>query len=179
MLQVSAELADQLLATPYDGGIASERAVSDFTRRWIERLRSSIVVEDQPRLRSGHVRLDRRAWHEVAVLKFVHAHFVLDRPELTLSQRGQARTIEGLVLGYEAWLTDPDDAQRAPRGLLEWVDESTEQLFALRAADPEAVLGDASDAGIVRQGRARAILDFVSAFTDQQAVTSFRAMTQG
>lgn len=179
VLQVSSELADELLATPYDGGIASERAVSDFTRRWIERLRSSIVVERRPQLRGGHVRLDRRAWHEVAVLKFVHAHFVLERPELALVQRGQARVLESLVLGYEAWLTDPEDALRAPRGLLEWVDEATEQLFALRAERPELVLGDSSDAGLVRQGRARAILDFVSSFTDQQAVSSFAAMTQG
>lgn len=176
--RVTMELAEDLLATPYDGGIASERAVSDFTRRWIERLRSSIVVEERPEVRGGHVRLDQRAWHEVAVLKFVHARFVLEHPDLAQAQRGQARVLEELVLGYEAWLTDPDDARRAPRALLEWVDESTAQLFALRAAQPEAVLGDPSDAGLVRQGRARAILDFVSSFTDQQAVSSFAAMTQ-
>ena len=176
--QIATELADELLAIPYYGGIARERSVSDFTRRWIERLRSSIVVEERPHLRGGHVRLDQRAWHEVAVLKFVHAHFVLERSELAQTQRGQARVIEDLVLGYEAWLTDPDDVRRAPRGLLEWVDEATEQLFALRAERPDLVLGDDSDAGIVRQGRARAILDLVSSFTDQQAVSSFSAMTQ-
>lgn len=176
--RVATELADELLAIPYDGGIASERAVSDFTRRWIERLRSSIVVEERPHLRGGYVRLERRAWHEVAVLKFVHARFVLERPELTQAQRGQARVLEELVLGYEAWLTDPDDARRAPRGLLEWVDEATEQLFVLRAERPDLLLGDDSDTGIVRQGRARAILDFVSSFTDQQAASSFAAMTQ-
>nr|WP_218114631.1 dNTP triphosphohydrolase [Leucobacter soli] len=177
--RVSDELADELLAAPYDGGIASERAVSDFTRRWIERLRSSIVVEDDPHLRGGHVRLGRQAWHEVAVLKFVHAHFVLERPNLAQAQRGQARVLEELVLGYEAWLTDPYDAQRAPRGLLEWVEESTEQLFRLQSERPELVHGDISEAGLVRQGRARAILDFVSSFTDQQAVSSFAAMTRG
>lgn len=176
--RVSDELAEELLAVPYDGGIASERAVSDFTRRWIERLRASVVVEERPRLRGGHVRLDQRAWHEVAVLKFVHAHFVLERPNLAQAQRGQARVLEELVLGYEAWLTDPEDAGRAPRALLEWVDESTQQLFELHAERPELVRGDTSAPGIRRQGRARAILDFVSSFTDQQAVSSFAAMTQ-
>ncbi|MFC7766962.1 hypothetical protein [Leucobacter soli] len=66
-----------------------------------------------------------------------------------------------------------------PRGLLEWVEESTEQLFRLQSERPELVHGDISEAGLVRQGRARAILDFVSSFTDQQAVSSFAAMTRG
>ncbi|MBK0419893.1 dNTP triphosphohydrolase [Leucobacter sp. CSA1] len=179
VIRVSAELGDGLLSTPYDGGIDSERAVSGFTRRWIEHLRTSIVVEEHPHVRSGHVHLNRRAWHEVAVLKFVHARFVLERPELAQSQRGMARVVEGLALGFDAWLADDSDSGRAPRRLLEWVEEATEATFALREERPELLAGDASDAALRRQGRARAVLDYVSSFTDQQAITTYESLTSG
>lgn len=177
--RVSAEIGDSLLAVPYDGGIESERAVSGFTRRWIEHLRTSIVVEEHPHVRSGHVRLNQQAWHEVMVLKFVHAHFVLERPELGQPQRGRARIVEGLALGFEDWLNDPADAVRAPRRLVEWIEESAEAGFALRRERPELLSGDVSDAGLVRQGRTRAILDYVSSFSDQQAITTYRALSGG
>lgn len=177
--RVSEELGEQLLAVPYDGGIDSERAVSGFTRRWIEHLRTSIVVEESPHVRSGPVRLNQQAWHEVAVLKFVHAHFVLERPELAQPQRGMARVVEQLTLGFDDWLTDPDDAGRAPRRLTEWVAECTAATFALRDERPELLLGDTSDAGLWRQGRARAILDYVASLSDQQAVAAHRSMLGG
>ena len=175
---VNDELVEGVLSTPYDGGIASERAVSGFTRRWIERLRSSIVVEANPHMRGGHVRLNQRAFHEVAVLKFVHSSFVLETPDLAHSQRGQARVVEDLVLGFDAWLSDPIDAGRAPRRLLEWVDEATESLFELSRSRPELLRGDVSAAAIHRRGRARAILDYVSSFTDKQAVAAFDLLTR-
>ena len=176
---VSEEIGGSLLAIPYDGGIDSERAVSGFTRRWIEHLRTSIVVEERPNVRSGHVRLDARAWHEVMVLKFVHAHFVLDRPELGQPQRGMARIVEELVLGFSDWLDDPDDAGRAPRKLLEWVDGTTEETFELRSLRPELLMGDVSDEGLRRQGRNRAILDYVASLSDQQAIQTHRTLTGG
>ncbi|MGJ0202562.1 deoxyguanosinetriphosphate triphosphohydrolase family protein [Leucobacter sp. gxy201] len=175
--RVSTDIDESLLAAPYDGGIESERAVSTFTRSWIEHLRTSIVVEEHPHVRGGYVHLDRRAWHEVMVLKFVHAHFVLERPELGQSQRGMGRVVEELVLGFDEWLSDADDAGRAPRRLLEWVDEATDAGFALFRSRPEIIMGDTSDAGLRRQGRARAILDYVSSLSDQQAVTTHRALT--
>lgn len=175
--RVSAEVGEALLAAPYDGGIDSERAVSSFTRRWIEHLRTSIVVEEHPDVRGGHVRLDQQAWHEVMVLKFVHAHFVLERPDLGQTQRGQARVVEELVLGFDQWLQDPVDSGRAPRRLLEWVEDATGASFALRRERPELLIGDTSDAGLRRQGRARAILDYVASLSDQQAVTTHRALT--
>lgn len=177
--RVSADIDASLLAAPYDGGIDSERAVSDFTRRWIEHLRTSVVVDEQPHVRGGHVRLDQQAWHEVVVLKFVHQHFVLQRPGHALPQRGRARVIEELVLGFENWLLDVDDVRRAPRRLLEWVHDATETLFAVHRERPEFVLGDTSEAGLRRQGRTRAILDYVASLSDQQAITTHRALTGG
>ncbi|WP_084499851.1 deoxyguanosinetriphosphate triphosphohydrolase family protein [Brevibacterium album] len=177
VVRVSAELADELLTRPYDGGVDSERAVSAFTNGWIDRLRSAIVVDPDPHVRSGHIRLDQRAWHEVAVLKFVHARFVLDLPELAQSQRGQARVIEELVTAFESWLGDPHDRSRAPRRLLEWVEESTEETFALAARAPRLLTGDTDEPGLRRQGRARAILDYVSSLTDQQALTTHASLT--
>lgn len=167
---VAEEIGDGLLAVPYDGGIASERAISGFTRRWIDRLRSSIVVDENPDIRGGYVRLDHRSWHEVMVLKFVHAHFVLERPEHALRQRGQSRIIESITLGLDAWLSDPADASHAPRSLLEWVEEGTQGLLDLRASRPDLLTGDTSTDGLIRQGRTRAILDYVAGLSDQQAV---------
>lgn len=175
--RVHQSLSEELLAAPYDGGIASERAVSGFTRRWIDHLRTSIVVDEHPAVRGGHVRLGEQAWHEVAVLKFVHAHFVLQRPEHAQAQRGMAQVIEGLALGFEAWLTDPDDRGRAPRALLEWAEGATEAAFALERDRPGVLGGDTSEAGLRRQGRARAILDYVATFTDQQAYATHAALT--
>lgn len=177
--RISRELGDQLLARPYDGGVESERAVSAFTRRWIERLRRGIVVEAHPHVRSGHVRLDQRAWHEVLVLKFVHARFVLDLPDIAQAQRGQTRVIEELVRGFDAWLDDPHDAGRAPRRLLEWVDETTEATFCLRDHRPDLLVGRRDDASLRRQGRSRAILDYVASMTDQQALATHGSMTGG
>ena len=171
------DVGERLLAAPYDGGIDSERAVSSFTRHWIDHLRTSIVVDEHPHVRGGHVRLDQRAWHQVMVLKFVHAHFVLERPEHAQQQRGHARIVEELVLGFDHWLSDADDADRAPRRLLEWVDEATAAGFAVRDAKPELLMGDTSDAGLIRQGRSRAVLDYVASLSDQQAVTTFRTLT--
>ena len=177
--RVSAEIGDSLLAVPDGGGIETKRAVAGCTRRCIGHRRTSIVVEEHPHVRSGHVRLNQQAWHEVMVLKFVHAHFVLERPELGQPQRGRARIVEGLALGFEDWLNDPADAVRAPRRLVEWIDESTEAWFALRRERPELLSGDVSDAGLARQGRTRAILDYVSSFSDQQAITTYRALSGG
>lgn len=177
--KVGTDLGDELLATPYDGGIASERAVSGFTRRWIEHLRTSIVVEERPHVRSGHVRLEQQAWHEVAVLKFVHSHFVLQRPEHAQAQRGMARVVERVTLGLDAWLADPDDCDRAPRALLEWVDGAIEATLALHQERPELLTGDVSEAGLRRQGRARAILDYVATLTDQQTFATHQALTAG
>jgi hypothetical protein len=67
-----AGLAEALLATSCDGGIASDRAVTAFTRHWIDRLKASVCVEMHPNVRRGHVRLAQDAWHDVVVLKFVH-----------------------------------------------------------------------------------------------------------
>ena len=41
--EVADDLVDGLLATPFDGSIASERALSSFTNRWIGHLRASVV----------------------------------------------------------------------------------------------------------------------------------------
>ncbi len=177
--RISRELGDDLLTRPYDGGVEAERAVSAFTRHWIERLRSAVVVEEHPHVRGGHVRLDQRAWHEVLVLKFVHARFVLDLPDIAQAQRGQARVLEDLVRGFDAWLDDPHDHGRAPRRLLEWVEGTTQAVFDLRARRPDLVPGDAGEASLRRQGRSRAILDYVASMTDQQALATHSSLTRG
>jgi dGTPase len=161
VLRVNVGLVEGLLATPYDGGIASDRAVAAFTRHWIDRLKASVCVDMKPHVRSGHVRLAQDAWHDVVVLKFVHSRFVLDRPDLTIYQRGQARVLEALVTGFNAWLEDPDDAARAPRRLTDSAEWTTQSY---------ADLGGGVD--VVRLGRSRAVLDYIASFTDAQAMSA-------
>jgi dGTPase len=182
VIRVQDGLVEGLLSVPYDGGIASDHAVAAFTRRWIDRLKASIWVERHPDVRSGHVRLTRAAWHDVVVLKFVHSRFVLDRPDLAIYQKGQARVIDSLVSGFSAWLEDPDDASHAPRRLTDSVEATTQAYFELRSDDPE-LLGDGfaegrvTDADLVRLGRARAVVDYIASFTDAQALSAAALIT--
>lgn len=175
--RVGHDLVDGLLAVPYDGGLEADRAVTAFTRRWIERLQTSVTVEQTPTVRSGHVRLGDEAWHDVIVLKFVHARFVLERPDLAVYQRGQTRIIRSLAEGFHTWLDDPDDAGRAPRRLLDSVEAATEEYRHLRELSPE-LFRQAGPDEVQRLGKSRAIVDYIASFTDAQAV-SLNALLTG
>lgn len=168
--RVDHDLVEGLLALPYDGGLDADRAVTAFTRRWINRLQASITVERDPVVRSGHVRLADEAWHDVVVLKFVHSRFVLERSDLALYQRGQTRIIKSLAEGLAAWLDDPQDAARAPRRLLDSVEAATGEYRQLRTESP-ALFGSAGRGEIERLGKSRAIVDYIASFTDAQAAS--------
>ncbi|GAA1412592.1 dGTPase [Glutamicibacter uratoxydans] len=175
--RVGHDLVDGLLAVPYNGGLGADRAVTAFTRRWIDRLQESVIVEENPTIRSGHVRLGDAAWHDVIVLKFVHARFVLERPDLAVYQRGQTRIIRSLAEGFHNWLNDVQDAGRAPRRLLDSVEATTEEYKQLKERSPEH-FRQASPHEVQRLGQARAIVDYIASFTDAQAV-SLNALLTG
>ena len=168
--RVGADLVSGLLAMEYDGGLEADRAVNAFTRRWIDRLQSSVIVEAEPVVRSGHIRLNDAAWHDVVVLKFVHSRFVLERSDLAVYQRGQTRIIRSLAEGFQAWLNDADDAGRAPRRLLDSVEATTEEYHQLRRERPE-LFAQAGAQEVARLGQSRAIVDYIASFTDAQAVS--------
>ncbi|WP_413333834.1 deoxyguanosinetriphosphate triphosphohydrolase family protein [Brevibacterium sp. GP-SGM9] len=168
--RVNRDLVEGLLAVPYDGGVEADRAVTAFTRRWIDRLKASIVVDASPHVRSGHVRLRADTWHDVVVLKFVHSRFVLERSDLAVYQRGQTRIIASLAEGFHDWLCDPEEATRIPRRLLDSVEAATQEYQELYDQGLES-LGDQGPGDIVRLGRARAVVDYVSSFTDAQAMS--------
>ncbi len=108
------------------------------------------------------------------MLKFVHHRFVLERPDLALHQRGQARLLATLVEALHAWLLDPDEAARRPRRLSELVELARAEVAGLTAADfgaPEAQLN------VDAMARGRAIIDFVAALTDSQAVALLDALS--
>ncbi|QAY72189.1 dNTP triphosphohydrolase [Agromyces protaetiae] len=134
---VADDLVDGLLATPFDGSIASERALSSFTNRWIGHLQTSVVPAPEGVVRSGLVSLDRQAWHEVEILKFVHRHFILDRADIAMYQRGLSRVLTRAVKGLTAWITDDVDRYRVPVRLRELVELATEGY--------ERLSSDASD----------------------------------
>lgn len=175
--RVGTDLVDGLLAVPFDGSLAAERAVTGFTASWIAHLQDSVTVSADPPVRSAHVMLGRQAWHEVAILKFVHQRFVLDRPDLAMFQRGQAHVLAALVGDLDSWLTDPMDSARAPRRLQDLVALATEEYYELARERPELLRAGAGEDGfgeddLVRWGRGRGILDYVASLTDDRAVLS-------
>ena len=134
---VAEDLVDGLLAIPFDGSIASERALSSFTNRWISHLQTSVVPAPADEARTGLVTLDRLAWHEVEVLKFVHRHFILDRADIVMYQRGLSRVLTRAVKGLTAWVTDEVDRDRVPQRLKELVEIATDGYARVRAARPD------------------------------------------
>ncbi|HLS92934.1 MAG TPA: dNTP triphosphohydrolase [Microbacterium sp.] len=166
--KVSSEVVEGLLTVPFDGSLAADRSLARFTAEWIRHLQSSIEVHREPSHRSGHVSLDRTAWHEVAVLKFLHERFILDRPDLAVYQRGQASVLERLVDGFAAWLDDAHDVRRAPRRMLDLVDLATEDYLAVRRERPE-LLSTTDERELRRRAAGRGIIDYVAALTDAQA----------
>nr|WP_294691738.1 dNTP triphosphohydrolase [uncultured Friedmanniella sp.] len=175
--RVGEEFVDGVLATPYDGSMAADRAISGFATRWIDHLIESVRSDPDPPTRSGYVSMTPPAWHEVSVLKFVNTYFILDRPDLAMFQRGQERTITHLVTGFDRWLSDRGDAGRAPRRLLDLVNAATYGYERIAATHPEWLDGRTGDADLARMGRGRGIVDFVSGFTDTQAVAFAAALT--
>ncbi len=180
--RVASDLVDGLLAVPFDSSIAAERAIGTFTRSWIAHLQSSVEMTADPPIRSGHVSLGRQAWHEVAVLKFVHQRFVLDRPDLAMFQRGQARALSSLVADLESWLTDPIDSGRAPRRLVDLVELATAGYRRVGREEPELLVGPTGEPttgreDIARLGRGRGIIDYVASLTDDRAGAAARTLS--
>ncbi|WP_139418129.1 dGTP triphosphohydrolase [Agromyces laixinhei] len=172
---VADDLVDGLLATPFDGSIASERALSSFTNRWISHLQSSVVPAPHDVARSGLVTLDRRAWHEVEILKFVHRHFILDRADIVMYQRGLSRVLARAVKGLTAWATDEHDRDRVPQRLKELVEIATDGYASLRDGRPDGVPIPA--AGDVRRlGVGRGVIDYVASLSDDQALAVSEAL---
>ena len=172
---VADDLVDGLLATPFDGSIASERALSSFTNRWIGHLQTSVVPTPAGVARAGLVTLDRRAWHEVEILKFVHRHFILDRADIAMYQRGLSRVLTRAVKGLTAWVTDDYDRHRVPQRLKELVDIAADGYSRLRAARPDGIPIPAASE-VQRFGVGRGVVDYVASLSDDQALAVSEAI---
>jgi dGTPase len=180
--RVRAELVDELLATPFDGSVEAEQAVARFSARWTTRLVEGMSVVPTPPTRSGHVMLGSEQWHEVQVLKFVHKRFVLQRPDLALHQRGQARLVTSLVEALDQWLGDRFEADRLPRRLHDLVDLAMVEYEALARSEPGVLVGATGESPQGRDevhalARGRAVIDFVASLTDKQAVSLMDALS--
>ncbi|GAA2605314.1 dNTP triphosphohydrolase [Dactylosporangium fulvum] len=172
---VRQELVGGLLAVPFDGSIDAEETIAGFSARWTRRLIDAIHVQPDPPVRSGHVLLGAAQWHEVQVLKFIHHRFVLERPDLALHQRGQARLLVALVDALHAWLVDPDEEARLPRRLHDLVELAQSEVAGLTGEDYGLAPGTRLDTAAMARGRA--IVDFVAALTDGQAVGLLEALS--
>jgi dGTPase len=162
------ELVDGLLAQPFDGSMAAERAVAEFSARWMARLVAGVRVLPDPPVRAAPVTLAAAPWHEVAVLKFVHHRFVLQRADLASHQRGQATVLAGLVGALADWLTG-DDPVRLPPRLHDLVALAREEYGGLAAAGH---LGDDRSGrrpDVDALARGRAVVDYIASLTDGQA----------
>ena len=173
--EVSEEVVDGLLAGDFDGSIAAERALSSFTSRWIHHLQDSVVMAPRNNPRTGLVTLNRQAWHDVEVLKFVHRQFGLNRPDIALYQRGLSRVILRVVKGLTAWLNDAPDRSRVPLRLMELVEIATDGYATLATDRPEGI--PLVEHGEVRNlGRGRGVLDYVASLSDGQAIAVSEAI---
>ena len=172
---VADDLVDGLLASPFDGSIASERLLSSFTNRWITHLQSSVVPTPEGVVRAGLVTLDVLAWHEVEILKFVHRHFILDRSDIVMYQRGLSRVLTRAVKGLTAWIRDEEDRDRVPQRLRELVEIATDGYAQLRTARPEGI--PVPEADEVRPfGVGRGVMDYVASLSDDQALAVSEAI---
>jgi dGTPase len=172
---VADDLVDGLLASPFDGSIASERALSSFTNRWITHLQSSVVPAPEGVVRAGLVTLDGLAWHEVEILKFVHRHFILDRSDIVMYQRGLSRVLTRAVKGLTAWIQDEDDRDRVPQRLRELVEIATDGYAELRATRPEGVpIPEPTELRTLGMGRG--VVDYVASLSDDQALAVSEAI---
>jgi len=163
------DLIEGVLARPFDGSLAAQRTLSAFVSAWTTHLQGSVVLDPDPPMRTGHVRLDVPAWHEIAVLKFVHSRFVLERPELGLYRRGQFAVLRTLVDALDRWIKDPDEATRVPARLLDFIELARADYRRTRAEHPELLEGATSGAELERMAHGRGILDYVASLTDEQA----------
>jgi dGTPase len=121
------------------------------------------VLRDPP-VRAAPVTLATAPWHQVAVLKFVHRRFVLQRADLASHQRGQATVLTGLVGALADWLTGDDDPIRLPPRL--------HDLVALAQAEYRGLAGQdrlGPDPDVDALARGRAVVDYVASLTDGQA----------
>jgi dGTPase len=149
--------------------------VARFSARWTRRLIDSIEVRPDPPIRSGHVLLAPAQWHEVQVLKWVHHRFVLERPDLALHQRGQAKLLTTLVEALHDWLVDSDESGRLPRRLHDLVELAEVEYEALAGTTDAPGLPASAD--LASMARGRAIIDFVASLTDSQAVALLDALS--
>ncbi|MGI5130554.1 deoxyguanosinetriphosphate triphosphohydrolase family protein [Pseudonocardia sp. CA-107938] len=156
--RVREDLVDELLGRSFDGSMAAERAVAEFSARWTARLVGGVEVAADPPVRSAHVRLGTAQWHEVAVLKFVHQRFVLLRADLASYQRGQATVLTGLVGALGDWLAADGDGPRLPPRLHDLVELASEEYARLVPRRE-----------VRRRARGRAVIDYVASLTDGQA----------
>jgi dGTPase len=165
--RVREDLVDGLLAASFDGSMAAERAVAEFSARWTSRLVAGVGVCPDPPVRSAHVALATAQWHEVAVLKFVHQRFVLLRADLASHQRGQATVLTGLVGALHDWLGDDDPGgPRLPPRLHDLVELARTEYAALAPAGEVDGLA-----------RGRAVIDYVASLTDGQASSLLDVLT--
>lgn len=166
---VADDLVDGLLAEDFDGSLTTERALSSFTSRWIGQLQNSVVLAPDNNPRTGLVTLDVSGWHAVNVLKFVHRHFILNRPDIAMYQRGLSRVLLRIVNGLTSWLDDRHDRERVPPRLRELVALATRQQLELMEDRPEGIPVPDSVATAHRFGVGRGVLDYVSSLSDDQA----------
>ncbi|MHA6625385.1 deoxyguanosinetriphosphate triphosphohydrolase family protein [Pseudonocardia sichuanensis] len=166
---VREEVVDGLLALPFDGSMAAERTVAEFSARWTARLVAGVRVLADPPVRAAPVTLATGPWHEVAVLKFVHQRFVLQRADLASHQRGQATVLAGLVGALAEWLTADDDPVRLPPRLHDLVALAHEEYGGLAAAGHLGPDESGRRPDVDALARGRAVVDYVASLTDGQA----------
>jgi dGTPase len=171
------DLVEGVLTVPFDGSLAAQRNLSSFVSTWLAHLQASVVVTDDPPARSGYIRLAPQAWHEIAILKFVHRQFVLRRPELGIYRSGQEFVLGTIVEALDLWLQRRDEGPRVPARLLDLINLARLDYQRVLTERPELLEGRTGRADLERMSRGRGICDYVASLTDAQAQSMARTIT--
>ncbi len=156
---------DGLLAAPFDGSVDAEQVVAGFSDRWTRRLVDAVELVEKPSVRSGHVVLaPRPVARGRRCSSSCTSGSCWTGPTWRCTSAGRRRLLATLVEALLAWIVDPGEEARLPRRLHDLVELA------------EAELPPATPDRLAR-ARGRAIVDFVAALTDQQAVALLDALS--
>lgn len=157
-------LSGLLPVEPYSGSLRDQALLQTLGSALISRYVNAVNLGED-----GFLVIDRRLEHELAMLKQLTWHFVIDDPSLATAQRGQCAVIEGLfneLISAAGSAKRLSDRLRLPTQLREFLN------LARNDRDTVGAVG-----GDDRLLIARAVVDYIASLTEHQAVSLYQRLT--
>lgn len=147
--------------------------IRKFASNLIGRYLGAVTIFHSPPWADGpFIQLGKPEWHHMQVLKHIGRHFVIERHDLALLQRGQQRILHTLVDMLYEWVHSSKDRNRLPPRLLWEVQIAySEAAYSNKPVETRYVKTEGSSTPrAVRGSINRCILDFLCLLTDGQCV---------